>query len=195
MPPGKLWKGRRMHQTTFSLGDQTPRYSTTHTESFSCRRDDGRPLVFHLTDPSYPSQHRSGLVLKNISKGPSFSSTHSRDVHSPKDITPHDLLRSLRARNWTRNREGLAMKEVTNPPEDTSYRSSYGSDHCDAAAAAASGQSERASGRPTRWHRHDILTGEERPPAGPREPKKKCVEGQISAARRWENDCTSLRLY
>lgn len=28
----KLWKGRLMHQTTFSLGDQTPCYSTTHTE-------------------------------------------------------------------------------------------------------------------------------------------------------------------
>ncbi|KAB5553571.1 hypothetical protein PHYPO_G00040140 [Pangasianodon hypophthalmus] len=192
MSPGKLWKGRPLHQTTFCLGDQTPCYSTTHAESFCGRRDDGQLLAFFPREPSYPSQHHSDLDLRNISEGSSFSSTHSRDVHGPKDVTAHDVLRSLRTRNWTRNRESLAMKEVTNPPEDTPYRSSYRSDHC---GAATSGQSEQACGRPTRWHRHDILTGAERSPAGPGEPKKKSIERQICAVRRWESDCTSMRLY
>ncbi|KAG7334613.1 hypothetical protein KOW79_001209 [Hemibagrus wyckioides] len=86
MPPGKLWKGRPLHQTTLCLGDQTPCYSTTHTQSFCGRRDDGQPLVFLLRDPCYPSQHRRALDLRNVLD--SVSSTHSRDVHSPKDITP-----------------------------------------------------------------------------------------------------------
>lgn len=28
----KLWSGRPMHQTTFSLGDETPCYSSTHSQ-------------------------------------------------------------------------------------------------------------------------------------------------------------------
>ncbi|XP_058272696.1 uncharacterized protein LOC131369842 [Hemibagrus wyckioides] len=190
MPPGKLWKGRPLHQTTLCLGDQTPCYSTTHTQSFCGRRDDGQPLVFLLRDPCYPSQHRRALDLRNVLD--SVSSTHSRDVHSPKDITPHDVLRSLRDRNWTRNHEGLDMKEVTNPPGDTAYRSSYRSDHC---ATETSARCQQASGRPTDWHRHNVLTGEERAPAGPGEPRRKCVEREMCASHRWEGDCTSLRLY
>ncbi|KAF5894989.1 uncharacterized protein DAT39_015315, partial [Clarias magur] len=155
MAPGKRWTGRLLHQTTFSLGDQTPCYSTTHAKSFSGRRYDGQPLIFHLSDPPYPSQHRHGLELRNFSEGPSFSSTHYKDVHSPKEVTPHNVLRSLRNRNWTRNRDGLEMKQVTNPPEDTLYRSSYSLDHC---GDELSGRFEHASGRPTLRHRHDILT-------------------------------------
>ncbi|KAF7697706.1 hypothetical protein HF521_004216 [Silurus meridionalis] len=192
MAPGKLFKGRPLHQTTFSLGDQKPSYSTTHIESFCGRSKDAQPLVFYLRDPSYPSQHQCKLDLRNISKGSTLSSTHSRDIHCPKDITPPDILRALRDRNRALNRQSQAMKEVTNPPGGATYRSSYRSDHC---AAETSLQDQQASGQATCWHRHDILTGEERPPAGPRELKKKHVVSKMGASRRREDDCTALRLY
>ncbi|XP_060748510.1 uncharacterized protein LOC132861140 [Tachysurus vachellii] len=194
MSKSKRCNVRPMHQTTLCLGDQTPCYSTTHSQSFCGRRDDGQPLVFLLRDPCYPSQHHCSLHLRNISEGiSSFSSTHSRDVHSLKDVTPPDVLRSLRTRNWTRNCEGLAMKEVTTPPEETVYSSLYRSDYC---AAETSARCQQASGRPSDWHRHNILTGEESAPAGPpREPKRNRVEMEIFPARRWDSDCTSLRLY
>ncbi|TSQ24009.1 hypothetical protein Baya_11576 [Bagarius yarrelli] len=153
-------------------------------------RDDGQPLVFFLRDPCYPSQHHCRLDLGNDSRDVSFSSTHSRDVHSPKAVTPHYVLRGLRTRNWTRNREGLAMKEVTNPPEDTAYRSSYRSEHC-----AAETRSEQMSGRPTHWHQHDIITGKKKAPGVPEDPRRKRLESEICAARPWKSDCTSLRLY
>ncbi|XP_062875160.1 uncharacterized protein LOC134336347 isoform X2 [Trichomycterus rosablanca] len=181
-----------MHRTTFSLGDHTTTYSTIHTESFSGRSRDGQPLVFLLRDPKYPSQHYYSLDLSNVPKGPSYTLTHSREVHDHKEVTPHDVLQRLRTRNWMHNCEGLAVKEVANPPEDTPYRSFYHSDHC---IQSASTRPANASGQPTHWHHHDIITGEEKAPAGPGKPGKVSLEKRIWPVRRWETDCTGLRLY
>lgn len=63
-------------------------------QSYSGRSADGRPLVFHLRDPSFPSQHQTRLDLSNSTtelQGPLQS--HSKEVHGPKHITPVRLQR------------------------------------------------------------------------------------------------------
>ncbi|XP_023996180.1 uncharacterized protein [Salvelinus sp. IW2-2015] len=107
-------RGRLMHQSTLSLGDPQgsgTSYTTTHTQSYCGREADGQPLVFFPRDPAYPSQHTSQLDLSHTST--SQSQTHSRDIHNHKDIIPFNVLHRLGQSNWSRNRDGVAMREVT----------------------------------------------------------------------------------
>ncbi|XP_022529897.1 uncharacterized protein LOC111193423 isoform X4 [Astyanax mexicanus] len=132
--------GRRLHQTTLSLGDQNQTTFTTEQKQSS-------------------------------------------------------VLRSLRSRNWTRNREGLAVKEITNPPESTVYISSYHTQYCGPANCPASSLQTGASGQPTRWHQHNILTGGDRGPARPETARRLSGDRLLWATRRLETDCPSLHLY
>ncbi|XP_031677644.1 uncharacterized protein LOC109883947 isoform X2 [Oncorhynchus kisutch] len=149
--------GRLMHQSTLSLGDPQgsgTSYTTTHTQSYCGREADGQPLVFFPQDPAYPSQHTSQLNLSHTST--SQSQTHSRDIHNPKDIIPFNVLHRLGQSNWSRNREGVAMREVTNPKEPTPYWTTYRSEH---RSPSPFPSPHDPTGRPTLWHQHDILTG------------------------------------
>ncbi|KAG9264115.1 hypothetical protein AMEX_G22353 [Astyanax mexicanus] len=188
--------GRRLHQTTLSLGDQNQTtFTTEQKQNFSGRSRKDQPLIYQQRDPSYSSQHYSSADHSNISAKSSYTSTHSRDVHNPKDMTPSSVLRSLRSRNWTRNREGLAVKEITNPPESTVYISSYHTQYCGPANCPASSLQTGASGQPTRWHQHNILTGEDRGPARPETARRLSGDRLLWATRRLETDCPSLHLY
>ncbi|KAL7850168.1 hypothetical protein SRHO_G00195170 [Serrasalmus rhombeus] len=177
--------GRSLHQSTISFGDQTKTsYSTTHTESFSGRSCDGQPLIFQ--------QKSAGSVDLSTPTGSSYGSTHSRDVHSPKDVMPQSVLRDVRTRNRIHNWEGLIMKEITNPLEATPYRSSYHTEHC---SPAASAQPTGAAGQAALWHQHNILTGEDGGPVGPGNPRRQSRERLLWAARCRETDRLSLCLY
>ena len=59
-------------------------------QSYSGESAGGRPLIFHLRDPSFPSQHRNRLDLSTALQGPLQGplQSHSADVHGPKHITP-----------------------------------------------------------------------------------------------------------
>ncbi|XP_029599278.1 uncharacterized protein LOC115181501 [Salmo trutta] len=186
-------QGRLMHQSTLSLGDPQgsgTNYTTTHTQSYCGREADGQPLVFFPRDPAYPSQHTSQLDLSHTSS--SQSQTHSRDIHNPKAIIPFNVLHRLGQSNWSRNRDGVAMREVTNPKEPTPYWTTYRSEH---RGPSPSPSPHHPTGRPTLWHQHDILTGEARSPAGPGNARRQSGERVLWATRRWGTDCCSLRLY
>lgn len=90
----KKVRPRHLHQSTLHFGETAPCYITTHSQvpanslwsqmipkssfcsglilsprvcqSYSGRSADGRPLQFHLRDPSFPSQHRTWLNLSDI---------------------------------------------------------------------------------------------------------------------------------
>ncbi|XP_046894488.1 uncharacterized protein LOC124479675 isoform X2 [Hypomesus transpacificus] len=183
--------GRLMHQTTLSLGDQTSGtcYTTTHSQSYSGRSANGQVLLFFPRDPSCASQHSAQLDLSNA---PSTSrpQTHSRSVHSPKDVVPSDVLHGLGRRNRSRNREGVAMMAVTNPREPTCYWTTYRSEH---ACVEPPRPSQRCLGKPTLWHQHDIVTGEARGQGVPVKTRRS-GDRALWAARRWETDCCAYRL-
>ncbi|KAJ7992060.1 hypothetical protein DPEC_G00274650 [Dallia pectoralis] len=183
--------GRRMHQSTLTLGDPQAcgrGYTTTHTESYSGRAADGQPLVFFLRDPAYPSQHVTQRHLSDRSTNQ--TQTHSREVHGPKDVIPFNVLHRLGQNNLSRNREGVAMRKVTNPNEPTLYWTTYCSEHRGSRPAPSS-----SNGRPTNWHQHNILTGEARSPAGPGKARRPSLERVLWATRRRETECCALRLY
>ncbi|KAL0992592.1 hypothetical protein UPYG_G00095490 [Umbra pygmaea] len=193
-PPGKQASSRRcgrlMHQSTLTLGSPLAcegSYTTTHTESFRGRAADGQPLIFHLRVPDYTSQHATQLKLND--RWTTKSQTHSRDVYAPKEVIPYNVLHSLGLNNRSRNRDGVAMREVTNPHEPTPYLTTYCSEHVGLSPAPS-----RCTGRPTIWHQHDILTGEVKSPAGPGKARRPSLERVLWATRRWENDCCSLQL-
>ncbi|XP_062388667.1 uncharacterized protein LOC134077214 isoform X1 [Sardina pilchardus] len=182
---------RPMHETTLTLKDSADtNYTTVMAESYSGRDTRGQPLIFSFRDPQFPSQHDRKLDLSNTIA--TYTATHSRDVHSPKDIIPHNVLYNSRMRNWTRSHEGLAMKEVTNPTGSTLFRSSYHDNHQNPSSSIGHGVT--SMGRPTAWHSHDILTGEDKRPAGPGKPKT-TRDDSLRAQRRWETDSSALRLY
>ncbi|XP_041941758.1 uncharacterized protein LOC121705076 isoform X2 [Alosa sapidissima] len=188
---------RPMHESTLTLTDSTDtNYTTVMAESYSGRDSRGQPLIFFLRDPPFPSQHDSKLDLSNALT--TYTATHSRNVHSPKDIIPypstiqHNVLHSSRNRNWTRSHEGLAMKEVTNPTGSTLFRSSYRDSHQNPSLSIGHGVSPM--GHPISWHSHDILTGEDKRPAGPGKPKT-ARDDSLQAQRHWETDSSTLRLY
>ncbi|KAF4116123.1 hypothetical protein G5714_003612 [Onychostoma macrolepis] len=183
--PTPCARGKRpMHQSTLTLGDQTkPIYSTTHAESFSGRDLDGR-------DPCYSSQHDGKMDLSHIRV--SRGQTHSRDVHGPKDIIPHCILHQVGMQNRTQNREGFVMKEVTNPAEATLYQTTYQTVHC---TSSKRYQTNEARGQPVPWHRHNIITGQEKAAAGPGQVRRRSGESILWAARRWEMHSDSFRLY
>ncbi|XP_010902680.2 uncharacterized protein LOC105030484 [Esox lucius] len=183
--------GRRMHRSTLTLGDPQAcgrSYTTTHTQSYCGRTADGHPLVFFPRDPAYPSQQTTQI---NLSDRPTNQlQTHSRDVHGLKDIIPFNVLHRLGQNNLSRNRQGVAMKEVTNPNEPTPYWTTYRSEHRGPGPTPSS-----SNGRPTMWHQHDILTGEARTPAGPGKARRQSLDRVLWATRRWETGCCALRLY
>ncbi|KAK9977669.1 hypothetical protein ABG768_019470 [Culter alburnus] len=182
---------RSMHQSTLTLGDQTKSiYSTTHAESFSGRRRDGQALVFLPQDPCYPSQHNRKPDLSNIHV--TQAQTHSRDVHGPKDIIPHHVLHRVGVQNRAQNRDGFVMKEVTNPTEATTYQTTYRTVHC---STSSRYQTNESSGQPVSWHRHNIITGEEKTSAGTVQPRRQSGESVLWAARRSETHYDSFRLY
>ncbi|KAK7167699.1 hypothetical protein R3I94_001937 [Phoxinus phoxinus] len=180
-----------MHQSTLTLGDQTKAiYSTTHAESFSGRERDGQELVFLPRDSPYPSQHNRSDHLSNMRV--IQAQTHSRDLHGPKDIVPHHVLHRVGVQNRAQNRGGSVMKEVTNPTEATLYQTTYQTVHCSTSSRYRTNES---SGQPVSWHRHNIITGEEKAAAGPGRPRRQSGERVLWAARRWETHCDSFRLY
>ncbi|XP_018612653.1 uncharacterized protein LOC108937309 [Scleropages formosus] len=183
---------RPMHQSTLTLGCPSahPCYATTHARSYSRRGEDGRPLCFYYRDAPFPSQHLSSLKLSHMV--PVDAESHTRDIHGPKDIVPHHVLHELGLRNRKRNQLGQVMREVANPSEPTLYQTTYRSNHSHLSHTATR---DHSTGLPTRWHCHDILTGEERRPAGPGEPRRRSRDHMLWAARRWETDCCALRLY
>ncbi|XP_056609112.1 uncharacterized protein LOC130426388 isoform X2 [Triplophysa dalaica] len=195
-------KGKRpMHRSTLILGDQTKSYySTTHEECFSGRGRDGQPLVFLPPDSLYPSQHTGKLeMISNMTTTP--ATTHSRDVHGPKDIVPHHVLHSTGEQNKTRNRGGLEMKDITHPNEITQYQTTYNNEHCDTSPRHLTNES---SGRPIYWHSHNIITGpmllfwttgEERTPAGPGRLRRESGDMVLWETRRWDTQHDSFRLY
>ncbi|XP_045893430.1 uncharacterized protein LOC123961762 isoform X2 [Micropterus dolomieu] len=149
----KTSRPRHLHQSTLNLGDTAPCYTTTHTQSYSGRSADGRPLVFHLRDPSFPSQHQTRLDLSNSTtelQGPLQS--HSKEVHGPKHITPRT---DLKVENWARYLSGLAVREITNPRDPSEYWTTYKTEHT---LPVTDGPAHLAGGKPTQWHQHNILT-------------------------------------
>lgn len=58
-------------------------------QTYSGRSASGRPLIFRLRDPSFPSQHHTRLDLSNNTSTPLEAPllSHSQDVHRPKSIT------------------------------------------------------------------------------------------------------------
>ncbi|KAG1967937.1 uncharacterized protein LOC120489875 isoform X2 [Pimephales promelas] len=181
---------RPMHQSTLTLGDQNKSiYSTTHAESFSGRGHNGQELVFLPRDSRYPSQHnRSDLSNMGVTQ----AQTHSRDIHGPKNIIPHHVLHRVGVQNRAQNRDGFVMKEVTNPTEATLYQTTYQTVHC---STSSRHQTNESSGQHVSWHRHNIITGEEKAAARPVRPRRQSGESILWAARRWETHHNSLRLY
>lgn len=113
----KTYRPRHLHQSTLTLGDTAPCYTTTHTQvsphhiytsvnrrmaqrasvtspvcplcqSYSGLSADGRPLIFHLRDPGFPSQHHNCLDLSNVTALQCPQLSHTKDVHRPQHITP-----------------------------------------------------------------------------------------------------------
>ncbi|XP_063326955.1 uncharacterized protein LOC134625634 [Pelmatolapia mariae] len=149
------FRPRPMHQSTLSLGDTPPCYTTTHTQSYSGRSADGRPLVFRLRDPSFPSQHRSQLDLRDNTMPPqSVLQSHSKEVYAPQHVTPRV---DPKLENWVRYNSSRAIRELIShhqhhPPE---CRSTYRMEH---PTPEFNSSSLQASGRQTQRHQHDILT-------------------------------------
>ncbi|XP_063077609.1 uncharacterized protein LOC134467682 [Engraulis encrasicolus] len=189
----KLGVNRTMHEGNLNMITNSPEtnYTTVTAEAFSGRGRRGETLVFFPRDAEFPSQHSSSLDLSNSPIA--YMATHSRDVHSPKDITPHTVLRSYGLRNLTHNHQGSAMKEVTNPPGSTVYHSSSHDSH--QGAYRSDSLSITTMGHPTTWHSHNILTGEEVRPAGPGKPQRAGRIEALCPQPRWEKDCTAFRLY
>ncbi|XP_062388668.1 uncharacterized protein LOC134077214 isoform X2 [Sardina pilchardus] len=131
--------------------------------------------------PAVRPMHETTLTLKD-----------SADTNYTTVMAEHNVLYNSRMRNWTRSHEGLAMKEVTNPTGSTLFRSSYHDNHQNPSSSIGHGVT--SMGRPTAWHSHDILTGEDKRPAGPGKPKT-TRDDSLRAQRRWETDSSALRLY
>ncbi|KAF1379971.1 hypothetical protein PFLUV_G00181620 [Perca fluviatilis] len=183
-------RSRHLHQSTLNLGDTAPCYTTTHNQSYSGRSADGRPLIFHLRDPSFPSQHRTQLDLSNISTPLQCPlQSHTNDVHRPKHITPRT---DPKVENWARYCSGQAVREITNPQDPSDFRTTYKAGYT---PPVIDSSPQLAGGRPTQWHQHNILTGEQRQTNGPGEPRRRSRDKLLWAARRWETDCSALRLY
>ncbi|XP_074511872.1 uncharacterized protein LOC141780505 [Sebastes fasciatus] len=180
---------RHLHQSTLNLGDAAPCYTTTHSQSYSGRSADGCPLIFHLRDPSFPSQHQTHLDFSN-NTAPLQSplQSHTKDVHGPKHITPRT---DLKGEHWALYRSGQAVRETTNSHDPSEYWTTYKTEHT---LPVTDGSPQLAGGRPTQWHHHNILSGELRQTGGPGEPRRSRHE-LLWAARRWETDCCALRLY
>ncbi|XP_051244637.1 uncharacterized protein LOC127356685 [Dicentrarchus labrax] len=186
----KTSKPRHLHQSTLNLGDTAPSYSTTHNQSYSGRSADGRPLLFHLRDPSFPSQHRTRLDLSTDTTAlPCALQSHTTEVHSAKHITPR---MDPKVENWARYRSGRAVREVTNPQDPSEYWTTY---QTELRVPVSDRSPPLAGGRPTQWHQHNILTGEQRPMVGPGKPSRRSRDKLLWAARRWETDYSALRLY
>ncbi|XP_026180194.1 uncharacterized protein LOC113140539 [Mastacembelus armatus] len=198
---------RHLHQSTLNLGDTAPCYTTIHSQSYSGRSTDGRPLIFHLRDPSFPSQHHTCLDLSNSLTPLQFPLlSHTKEVHSPKHITPRV---DLKVENWTRYHSGQTVRELTNPQNPSEYWTTYKTNHTPPGTGSLP---QLASGTPTQWHQHDILTGsiysaelytsrnkkkfgEKKQAAGPGKPRRQSRDKLLWATRRWEMDYSALRLY
>ncbi|XP_018524116.1 uncharacterized protein LOC108878183 [Lates calcarifer] len=185
----KTYRPRHLHQSTLTLGDTAPCYTTTHTQSYSGLSADGRPLIFHLRDPGFPSQHHNCLDLSNVTALQCPQLSHTKDVHRPQHITPRT---DPTAENWARYRSGQAVREITNPQDPSEYWTTYRLEHT---PPVTDGSTQLAGGRPTQWHQHNILTGEQKQTAGPEKPSRQIRDEPLWAARRWETDCSALRLY
>lgn len=92
--------------TNPALGyDSSPSLSSSPGQSYSGRSADGRPLVFRLRDPSFPSQHRSQLDLRDNSMPPqSVLQSHSKEVYAPQHVTPvrrKTIFQMVKDRLWS----------------------------------------------------------------------------------------------
>ncbi|XP_042360274.1 uncharacterized protein LOC121956205 [Plectropomus leopardus] len=181
---------RHLHESTLNLGDMAPCYTTTHKQNYSGRSADGRPLIFYLRDPSFPSQHQSQLDLSNDTSPLQCPlQSHTRDVHRPMHTAPRA---NPKLENWTRYRSGQDVREITNPQDPSEYWTTYKTEH---KLQVTDGSPKLAGGRPTQWHQHNILTGEQKQTEGPGRPIRRSRDELLRAARRWETDCCALRLY
>ncbi|XP_040927689.1 uncharacterized protein LOC114859845 isoform X2 [Betta splendens] len=176
----KKSRPRLLHESTLNLGDTVICYNTTHNQSYSGRSADGRPLDFHLKDPSFPSQHLSHVDLSDNStplQCPLLSHTQERS--------------SLNTKEWMQRHSGQAVRELTNPQGVSEYWTTYNTEH----TPPVTNVLPRLAGKPIQWHQHDILTGEQRQTVALRKPRRQAGDKLLWAARRWETDCTALRLY
>ncbi|KAK5855778.1 hypothetical protein PBY51_007420 [Eleginops maclovinus] len=191
----KICRRRTLHQSTLDLGDTAPCYTTTHSQSYSGVSADGHPLIFHLRDPSFPSQHWTRLELStssNALQGPLQGplQSHSADVHGPKHITLRTDQREL---NWVRYLSGWVVRDITNPQSPSESWTSHRAGHT---LPAAEEPCLQAGGRATQWHQHNILTGEPRQQAGgQRGAFKRRRDELLWMTRPRETDCTAFRLY
>lgn len=92
--------------TNPALGyDSSPSLSSSPGQSYSGRSADGHPLVFRLRDPSFPSQHRSQLDLRDNSMPPqSVLQSHSKEVYAPQHVTPvrrKTIFQMVKDRLWS----------------------------------------------------------------------------------------------
>ncbi|XP_034567997.1 uncharacterized protein LOC117832822 [Notolabrus celidotus] len=181
---------RHLHESTINFGDAASSYTTTQHQSYCGRSVDGRPLTFHLRDPSFPSQHHTRLDLSISSQPQCRLQTHTQEVHGLKHIPARTNHMAI---NWARQCSGEAVREITNPQQgQCEYQSTYRTEHT---LPETDSSSHQASGTPTQWHQHNILTGEVRQPAGPRKSCRRSRDKQLWAERRWETDFSALRLY
>ncbi|XP_076608309.1 uncharacterized protein LOC143333833 [Chaetodon auriga] len=186
----KSSRPRHLHQSSLNLGDSAPSCTTTHSQSYCGRSADGRPLLFHLRDPSFPSQHQTRLDVRNdTTRLQSPPQSHTGQVHGPKHISPRT---DPKVENWARYRSGQAVRDTIDTQDPSEYWTTYKTEHT---LPVTDSSSQLAGGKPTQWHQHNILTGEQTQMAGPGKPSRRSRDKLLWADRRWETDCSALRLY
>ncbi|TKS91274.1 hypothetical protein D9C73_026528 [Collichthys lucidus] len=133
----------------------TTRFPQKQPQTYSGRSASGRPLIFHLRDPSFPSQHQTRLDLSNNTSTPLEAPllSHSQDVHRPKSLTTRI---KTKEENWARYRSGQAVREIAHPQDLSEYWTSYKTAH---SLPVTEDSPQLAGGKPTQWHQHNILTG------------------------------------
>ncbi|XP_067332555.1 uncharacterized protein [Channa argus] len=169
---------------------RNPQGRTNPCMSYSGRSADGCPLVFHMRDPSFSSHHHTHLDLRdNLTPLQRPLLSHNKEVYRPHHITPRP---DLKFENWARYRSGQSVREITNPQDPPEYWSTYKKDH---SPTVTNVSTQLAGGRPTQWHQHDILTGKPQQTAVSGKHCRQTRDKLLWAAKRWERDCSALRLY
>ncbi|KAF3845906.1 hypothetical protein F7725_002984, partial [Dissostichus mawsoni] len=105
-------------------------------QSYSGESAGGRPLIFHLRDPSFPSQHRNRLDLSTALQG-RLQGRLQGPLQGPLQSHSAD-----------------AVREITNPQPTESW-TSYRAGH----TLPAPEEPCLQAGRATQWHQHNLLTG------------------------------------
>lgn len=89
-PPAGVWSHTTSHTTVrVCVCVMTPSLLVLFLcQTFSGMSSDGRPLVFRLPEPSYPSQYHNRLDLSDVNTPPYCSlQTHTQEVYGFKTTT------------------------------------------------------------------------------------------------------------